>query len=372
MFTQDHLQELLSFEANSAGVVSVYLDTDCSQQPADTIKLQVRGMLRSLDAEHNKDAEVIERYLDHSYDWTKPGLALFSSAEKEFFQAHPVAVAFRNRLRVGPKAYVKPLAHLLDHYASYGVILIDRVGARFFEYHLGELQAKEGTMGEDVRKVKKGSSSSTMGVRGGGSRGVDGGSRHEEEVVQRNMRDAADAAATFFAKRPIRRLFVGGTAENVAQFRELLPKSLQSRIAGTFAIDMNAPEHEVRDLALDLLTEANEERENRLVQQMITTHAKGGSAAVGLDDTLQAVSDKRVQTLIISDGFNAPGYVHDETGFVVANLARSPFTDGDLREVADVVNEAVALTMAQGGHVEIISDNPDLEGAGRIGAVLRY
>ncbi|MCZ7667799.1 MAG: hypothetical protein M5U34_11585 [Chloroflexi bacterium] len=44
----------------------------------------------------------------------------------------------------------------------------------------------------------------------------------------------------------------------------------------------------------------------------------------------------------------------------------------ELNEVADVVDLAVASTMNQGGHVEIITDNPELEAAGRIGAILRY
>ncbi len=123
MFTQDHLQELLSFSANGTPIVSMYLDTDCSQQPAETIKLQVKGMLRELNGANEQDAEVIERFLDHSYDWTKPGLAMFSCAPSDFFKAYPVAVSFRNRLRVGQKPYVKPLAHLLDYYAYYGVIL---------------------------------------------------------------------------------------------------------------------------------------------------------------------------------------------------------------------------------------------------------
>lgn len=371
MFTQDQLQDLLDLDVNGVGVVSVYLNTDVAQQPVETIKLQVRGMLRELNGAHTDDAEVIERYLDHSYDWSKPGLALFSAALNDFFRAFPVAVAFRNRLRVGPKPYVKPLAHLLDHYAYYGVILIDRVGARFFEYHLGELQSSDGVMGEDVRHLKKGGGSSTVGMRGG-ARGVQGGSRHEVEVMQRNMRDAAAAAGRFFSNKPVRRLFIGGTAENVAQFRELLSKQLQSRIAGTFAMDMTAGEHEVRAQTLAMLREHNLERERRLVDTMIANNARGANATVGLDETLQAISDKRVETLIISDGLRVPGYVEDTNGFVVANLARSPLSEVELREVPDVIDSAVAHTMAQGGHVEVISDSPELEAVGRIGAILRY
>ncbi len=366
MFSEKQLQELLSLDLDTK-ILSLYLDVDSTQESIETIKLRVRGMLKDSQLGQEKGATAIEKYLDHSYDWAKPGLALFCSIEGDFFQVFPSAVPFRNRLRVGHKPYVKPLTHLLDHYAHYGVIVVDRVGARFFEFHLGELQAKDGFMGEDVRKLKKGGGSSAVGMRGGV-----GGSRREEEAVQRNLREAADTANQFFAKKPIRRLFVGGTAETVAQFRDMLPKKLQSSIAGTFAIDMNAGEHEIGDLSLHLLQKANEQREKKLIDQMINQHAKGGNAVISLDDTLQAVNDKRVQTLIISDGYREPGYVHEESGFVISNLTKSPLSDKELIEVDDVIEAAVAQTLSQGGYVEIVSENPALEEAGRIGAILRF
>ncbi|NHZ72494.1 MAG: hypothetical protein GWP17_05370, partial [Aquificales bacterium] len=238
---------------------------------------------------------------------------------------------------------------------------------RFFEYHLGELVVTEGIMGEDVQKVKKGRGSSTVGMRGG-----QGGGRHEDEVVQRNLRDTAQAAGKFFENRPIRRLFLGGTSETTGQFKELLPKKLQSCLAGTFNIAMTANEHEVRQHTVNLLAEANDEREKKLVDKLVGMQAGGRTAVIGLDDTLQAVSDKRVQTLIISDGYRAPGYIDGDSGFVVANIARSPMSEQELTEVEDVVDLAVSATITQGGHVEIISDNPALEEAGRIGALLRY
>jgi peptide subunit release factor 1 (eRF1) len=365
MIKQEQLQELLSYEGSN--VLSLYLDTDCTQESMETIKLQVRGMIKEMKLSQEEGAEAIEKYLDHSYDWSQPGLAIFASRDGQFFRDYPTAVSFRNRLRVGSKPYIKPLVHLIDHYAHYGVIMVDRVGVRFFEYHLGELQTTTGSMGEDVQKLKKGGGSSAVGMRAGGS-----GARREEEVVQRNLRDAAAAAGNFFAKKPIRRLFVGGTAATVGQFTPMLPKQLQSCLAGTFTLDMTAGEHEVRRTTLELLNKANVEREHKLVEQMVTTQAKGGNAVIGLDDTLQAVSEKRVQSLIISDGFRSPGYVHQESAFVTANLARSPLSDQEMTEIEDVVDAAVALTMSQGGHVEIISNNPELEGAGRIGAILRY
>ncbi|MEW5988119.1 MAG: hypothetical protein AB1791_15920 [Chloroflexota bacterium] len=368
MFRQEDLQELLAVSADDRSVISLYLNADTTHQSSETIKLQARALLKEVAAGHEADVAAIERYLDHAHDWARPGLAVFSCAGQEFFRAYGTAVAFRNRVRLNDRPYVKPLMHLLDHYAHYGVILVDRVGARFFEFHLGELQETAGTVGEDVRHLKHGSGSTTQGMRGGQS-----GERQEAEVVHRNLREAATAAGHFFANRRVRRLFLGGTAETVAEFRDLLPRQLQSCYAGSFPVDMEASESEVRDRSLALLQEANAEREKRLVEKMIAAAAKGGAATIGLEETLRAVSDGRVQTLIISDGFRQPGYLHEASGYIMVKPVPAYLFDGsDPRPIDDVVEAAVARTMSQGGHVEVISENSDLERAGRIGAILRY
>jgi peptide subunit release factor 1 (eRF1) len=373
MITQEELQELIGFDGGESQVVSVYLNTDAGEQSSETIKLQARSLLKEAAGNFHKDVEKIEAYLDLSFDWTKPGLALFSCADKGFFRSFPTAVSYRNRVRISPKPHVKPLAHLVEYYANYGVIVVDRIGARFFEYHLAELQDKDGIMGEDIHKSKQGADSG----RGGGSASATGSrggqDRHEEEAIQRNLRETAEAAGRFFAGKSIRRLFIGGTAENVAQFREHLTKQLQSRIAGTFAIDMTAGEHEVRKQSIKLMQEANARREDTLVQNMITSAAKGINATIGLDSTLQAVGEGRVQTLIISDGYRIPGFVHDGSPNLTANEGVGlPYGEGHWLKVNDVIEAAVQRTMEQGGQIEIVSENAQLEEAGQIGALLRY
>lgn len=369
MFTQANLQELLSFDAGEARVLSLYISADVAQESREVIKLRVRQLLREVGSDHTADAEAIERYLDYTHDWSKSGLAIFSCAAHDFWRVYPTAVAFRNRVRSTPKPYVKPIAHLFDFYANYGVILVDKLGARFFAYHLGELQGQGGTMGEDVRKMKDGGGSTSVGVLGGGSERAN----HENELISRNLREAAQEAAAFFANYPIRRLFVGGTAVNVSPFREQLPKQLQICLAGTFAIAMDAPESEVRQHAIRLLQEANTLRENKLVDDLVTAAAKNGHAVTGLTDTLHAAFENRIQTLIISDGYRAPGYEYADTGYLSAGLLiDAPLAAGVPQEVDDVVEAAVSRTLAHGGHVEVIAENPALESNGRIGAILRY
>ena len=373
MIRQEDLRELMAMDAGDQIVVSLYLNVDTTQESSETIKKKVRALLKEANCP-NVEMKAIENYLDFSHDWGKPGLALFSCSSQDFFRAFPTAISFKNRVRQARKPHVKPLAHLLEYYAHYGVVVVDRISARFFEYHLGELQGTGSAMGEDVKKQKLGGGS----ARGGGTssstgqRGGQGG-RHEEEVVQRNLRQTASEANRFYASRPIRRLFLGGTSETVAQFRDYLPKKLQTQIAGTFAVDMTTNEHEIRLRSLELMIDANSQREKKLVSNMITTAAKGGNAVTGLDATLRSLNEGRVQTLIVSDGYRIPGYFHQDSNYLLAHKGEAiPYSDEKPKEVEDVVEVAVFRAMELGGRVEIISDNQQLEEAGRIGALRRY
>jgi len=366
MFDQENLQELLQFNGGEEQVVSVYMDADVAQRTSEKVKLHLRTLLKDVAPAYDADVRAIESYFDYAFPWGTPGVAVFSCASQDFFRAYPVSVTFRRRLRIRTRPYVKPLVHLLEYYADYGVTVVDQIGAQFYCYHLGELTDTGGVMGADVRKLKRGSGSSVMGMRGG--QGV----RGEEEQVLRNMREAAEVAGKFYERRKIRRLFVAGTAENVAQFRELLPRKLQSCIAGTFAVDMDAGEPAVRQRSLALLQELNAEREQRLVEQMVSSAAAGGAAVTGLGETLRMVSDGRVATLIVSEDDHAGGYRHESTGYLMADADEELFGDNGYAPLDDVVEEAVARTLEQSGQVEFVSDNAGLEEARHIRAILRY
>ncbi|MBK8130992.1 MAG: hypothetical protein IPK53_19450 [bacterium] len=106
-----------------------------------------------------------------------------------------------------PRPPVRPLRPLWRHPGR------SRRGA-LFEYHLGELQASSGFVGEDVQKIKKAAAHRPLACAAAAAAVT------QEELVQRNLRDSATAANDYFQNRPVRRLFLGGTAETVAQFRE--------------------------------------------------------------------------------------------------------------------------------------------------------
>jgi hypothetical protein len=375
MLRGSDLKELLDYTVESP-VLSVYLNTDPTQGSADRYRLRLRNMLKEIDLA--EDVQLVERYLEHEYDWSGRSLAIFSSAQDEFFRAYSFEVPIRSRVRVGTRPYVKPLADLFDSYGGYGVALVDQQGARLFHFHLGALQEQEGLVGTSVRRTKSGGGSQTSGQRGSvqtaGRRGGEAGStKHADEIAERNMRDSAEFAARFFSQNDIRRIVVGGTESNVALFLSQLPKSWQSLVMGTFPMGMTVSHAEVLARAFEIAQGAERKRESHLIDQLITAAAKGQAGVVSLDDTLRAVHEGRVQTLALEEGYREPGFRCTGCGFLTTQEVETcPFCGNTFDQIADAVETAVRKVMQDGGEVEFVRDNEALDAVGKIGGLLRY
>lgn len=366
MLTDSNVQELLAYQSEHP-VLSVYLNIDPTIGPSEAHKLELRSMLKKIDLPD--DVEAVERFFQHEFDGSGRGVAIFSCAPEKYLRAFSLAVPIRSRARVTNAPYVKPLADLLDSYGGYGIVLVDKQGARLFYFHLGQLMEQEGTFGEEVRHSKHGSNASSHGRRGGAS-GVE---PDVEEVVGRNLRDAAGFATAFFAEKNVRRILLGGTDDTVAQFRSQLPKAWQSLIVGTFPISMTANKEDVIERALQVGRQAETRREQLLVKSIQTSAAKGKGGVVRLEDTLSAVHEGRVQTLLIRDGFRAPGYQCTGCGYVTSlQAAACPFCGKSFAEIPDAVEMAVHQVMKLGGDVEVIHDEAMTAEIGSIGALLRY
>jgi peptide chain release factor subunit 1 len=366
MLTESDLKELLGYQPTHP-LLSVYLNTEPAEGGADAYKLRLRSMLKDVDLKD--DVFAVERYVDHEFDWSGRSVAVFSCSAEKYFRAYTLAVPIRSRVRISNHPHIKPLADVLDAYGGYGVVLVDKQGARLFYFHLGELREQEGMLGETVHHTKRGGASSLHGQRGG----VTGRTNYEADVIDKNMKEAADFAAHFFAENNVRRVLIGGTDDNVASFRTFLPKSWQSLVVGAFPMSMTASKDEVLAKAMYIGKEAEKRREAHLVETMVTGAAKGKGGVIRLDDTLGALHDGRVQTLVIREGFRAPGYRCTGCSYITAlEIEICPFCGHKFENIPDAVEMAVHQVMKLGGEVEVLHDGQSTESFGNIGAILRY
>jgi peptide chain release factor subunit 1 len=368
MLTNQELQELIAYRPGYP-VLSVYLNVDPSAGSSDAYKLRLRQLLKDIEETASDDKEIVVRFIEHEYDWSGRSLAIFSCAQDYFFRSYSLSLPVRSRARCLNRPYVKPLADFLDNYGNLGVALVDKQSARLFHFHLGELREQKGTKGEVVRHTKRGGGSQAPGRRGGTS----GQTRYAEEVADRNLKEAARFATRFFEEKHIRRVLVGGTEANVARFISQLPKTWQSLIMGSFPMEMTAGHAQVLQKAMEVGRATEQEKVDQLIDAAITAAAKGREGVIRLDDTLGAVRAGNVQTLMISEGFRAPGFRCQSCGYLTTQeLEQCVFCGSSIERIDDAVELAVRKVLSDGGEVEVIRGSRKLEQAGQICALLRY
>lgn len=365
MFSEKDLRALLEY-SEEGQVLSLYLHTDPSKVNPETAKLQLRNLLKTVDLPD--DAQVIENYIDLEYDWSAKGLVFFSNQDAVFFRAYPLGSSVANAVYLDKKPTVRPLVRLLDTFTGWSVVLVDKQGANLFSFNLGELGEVEGITGDDVKQAKRGGGNAMPGRMGGS-----GVSAKVENIIEKNIKEVIDFAIDFFQQHHIRRIMIGGTDENISRFKEELPKSWQSLVVGDFPMSMTASHPEVLEQATEEALAAQEKLNNSLVEQAITLSAKGSTGVTGLIDTLNAIHEGRVRTLLVSQDFEQEGYRCAGCGYLTTQeLAKCPFCGSSFEMIETAVEMAVQEALRKNADVKIVQGNETLDKAGHITAILRY
>ncbi len=365
MFSEKDLQSLLAYTPEGQ-VLSVYLNTDPTGMNTEAAKLRLRNLFKTVGL--TNDIQAIENYVTLEYDWAAKGLAIFSNQDQGFFETYQCNLTMPDDVFVDKRPVLRPLVRLLDIYDGWGVVLVDKQGARIFAFNCGELEELEGVTGEDVRQTKRGGGNAMPGRMGGS--GVSG---NVENTIDRNIKEIIEYATEFFTRRHIRRIMLGGTDDNIARFKDELPKSWQSLVVTEFPMSMSAPHAEILDRAMEEAQKLQIELVDNLVDQAITQAAKGSTGVIGLIDTLNANHEGRVRTLLVSEDFEQKGYRCTGCGYLtVQELEKCPFCGGRFEEIDRAVEMAVQEALRKSADVKIVEENPKLEEAGNIAAILRY
>src|SRR6185437_5125584 len=98
----------------------------------------------------------------------------------------------------------------------------------------------------------------------------------------------------------------------------------------------------------------------------------GGRAAAGLDDVLETLNERRVETLLIEQGLTAPGVVCPNDGWIGSQGATCPVDGTPTEQRDDILEEAVQLAITQSAQVISVRHHDDLESRGSIAALLRF
>ncbi len=362
MLTELDVRQAVEFESREHPVLSVYLNVDPHRRSPEKYKLALRNLLSQAEGADPRDIQKVQNYVEMGYNWQGRGIILFSCAGEDFWWAQNLPVPVEDLVFVSHRPYVHQLAGLLDTYKRLGVIHVDQMGARLYVFHMGYLEAVEGYLGEEVRTHKAGGWAAQRYQR------------HEAETARQNLQDAAELAEEFYRETNTRRLILAGTEQNVARFREMLSHRLRSMIIGSIAADANASPAEIQEKATELARQVAEEEGKAAADQILTAAHKGQNAVLGLAETLNAVQSGRAQHVVVLAGYSQPAYRLKGSGYVVLDPAEAEESGSldELEELPDAVDSVLRRALLQGIDVTVLKEHPELEKAGKIGALTRY
>jgi peptide chain release factor subunit 1 len=197
-----------------------------------------------------------------------------------------------------------------------------------------------------------------------------------EHEVDEHIRGACALLFEHFSRREFDRLLTAGPAELDNRVTRELHPDLRTRLAGHFEIDVERVTPDGAHRHAVALIEADErERERAELARLREGMAPNGHAAVGLDEVLGSLNERRVKTLLVAHGFTSPGSVCSRCGRLFAGDAGAPCpVDGAARvPCADVTERAVELALEQSAEVTIVRHRPrELAEHGPIAALLLY
>lgn len=367
VLTETDVRELAGFKGEDAPVTSLYLDVDGSHHIRRQDLLHELGRLvKPIHKAHGDNASVLrdlKRMEDHvrgGIDRSHVrGLALFSCSAHDFWRVVELPVAVRSQIVVNHTPAVRQLESVVDEYERFGVLLADKQRTRMMVYELGELVDSDEQFEELERPEDDG-------------RATRKGADPTAAWAHAHLKHAAEVAFRVLQTGRFDRLIIGAPPEIANELEGLLHPYLKERLVARVHIRSDASLEEVRQAALEVEADVERRKEAEIVARLRDAVGSGNRGVVGLDETLKALVERRVEVLLVSSEYTAPGWRCDSCGFIGRVGRKCALCETDMHEVEDIVEEAIEEAIAQSCEVEVCVGNADLDVLGQIGALLRY
>jgi len=373
----DGLRELAEFRAEKGCAISFYLDLDPKTTPTPG---DAATRVSSLLADGERHAEANNRGLTHDqrvalkHDFTRireyfanefqrdgaHGVAVFSAGMDNVWRPRALIESVPDRVRVGREFHLAPLVPLVGRGEGAIVALVGRERGELFRLHSGRLEeVMDRTDDVPGRHDQGGWSQARF-------------QRHTEKLVAEHLKEVAEELDRRVRRMRSPKVIVVSSEEVRAEFEELVSSETKNAIVGWTSADAHASPRELLDLTSPILEAARARQEASLIERWREGAGRGGRAASGWAETLEAASDARVEVLLYEEGAEHQAWQCPACGRLSATGGQCPLdgTETDRRD--DGLDLTVHQTVAHGGTVWAVTAHEDLGPVEGVGALLRY
>lgn len=375
--TREEIRELAAFQAEQnqgACALSFYFQPDPPQDrshrnQAIVAKDVVKQALKS-PAAQGKNGSLqadLDRVLEVAANLRGPrGKAVFACSAQKIWKEYDLPPQLGGtHVYIQSRFQLKPLAALLGAQPSLSVAVVDRQRARFFDLRLDDLRE-----GAAVVHLLSRSASSY------GYAGYDAGHaerRVADEALQ-HYKAVAERLRADYEKGVWQRLIVGCQDVNWPDFEPHLHPYVKQRLIDRFSADVASVSIEqIRERSQSVLKDWIRERSRTRLGQALDNARANGRGVNGLRRVLQALEAGEVQSLFLNENYSAHAVECTNCGHLDAHVVPACVACGRAtRDLNDVCDAIIPLAIRRDIELYYIKDNPDLDRAGNIAALLRF
>ncbi len=354
------------------GIVSVSVNIDPRLgyergQPAKKFKSAYSRARRNADA---GDLAVLEREHDKVLDFLGQaprgrGVIIYSSTPDDIWEVQPLDVMVPSQVSVGIYPDIALLVQVMEEYPRMAVLMLDGGDARIYSAE----------QGSDSESERESTDLPNRHAQGGWAQARY--ERHVEFHHAMHLKSVAEKLEGMYEERPFDRLVIVGAERASKEMEALLPADLRRRLIGHLTADFKQEsDSELLDRARALREKDERASELALVDRIIELTDAKGKGALGIDDTIEALIEGRVDTLVVAEGVTKEGTVCLQCDYFAAHsFSRCPAcAQSDVEQLPDAIEQAIEYAIGHGSHVNIALGEARtmLLSRGGIGALLRY
>jgi hypothetical protein len=297
------------------------------------------------------DVTRVTAYLEGEAPDEAQGIMAVACNATGVFETFPLGVRVPTELSHGPTPALRTLLRALNNAPSFAVVQLDQREANIFVVRQGRPAATLDIDSTDSTREDRSTSGkeTTIALRAEG----------QDEAF---VREVGDKLRIVLDRGNVEGYVVLGDETVLPLMEREFPKALLERCLGTANGDMREIPEQAIERAMPIVLAHEREREAAAVQQARDLSKAGGPGVTGLDDTLTALQSGQVETLILTDDFNALGWADYTFPVYGTGMPHSQHpAGGDPRNMTPVSmpDELVRLAVQSSAAVETVrSDVP--------------
>ena len=381
------VEKLAAFEPSGVPFISLYLNSEANQNGRDEYAIWLKNTFRD-EAENYEEeseeahafAEMTERinnFLESEADEQANGIAVFASVgDNGIFETIQLDAAFpENQLFVLSRPHIFPLMRLIEQNPKYCVLWADTNKADIYIFG-GENTINLET--DTEAKVESIKNEVTQRSKAGGW-SQQRFQRRIENFHLAHAKETVEEVEKLMREAKIEHLVLcGDEAGVIPLLHEQFSKIIEEKVVSTLNLSQYASEDEIRERAAEVMSLENAVRDQQKAERMFTAaKSAAGLGTIGVEKTLEALSNGQVEELLIGADFGVFEYSPKKVKKVLKNYAPGDDNSSadDLPEVKDsgqIADELLVRALNSAAKIVFIEDAELLKEAGGVGAVLRY